>query len=58
MMSGSAPDNYQQPVQLLDGRIFLKPSPNPTNPNSFLIYGGIGGFNPNVTLSPYFNKWN
>jgi hypothetical protein len=58
IMSGSAPDNYQQPVQLLDGRIFLKPFPNSANPTSFLIYGGIGGFNPNVTLSPYFNKWN
>lgn len=57
-MSGSAPDEYTEPVQLLDGRIFLKPFPSNTNPSSFLIYGGGGGFNPNVTLSPYFNKWN
>jgi len=55
---GSAPDQYTQPVQLLDGRIFLKPLANNTNPSSFLIFGGNGGFNPNVTLSPYFNKWN
>jgi len=58
LVSGSAPDTYTQPVQLLDGRIFLKPFPNNSNPSSFLIFGGGGGFNPNVTLSPYFNKWN
>jgi hypothetical protein len=57
-VSGSAPDEYRQPVQLLDGRIFLIPMPNNSNPSSFLIFGGGGGFNPNVTLSPYFNKFN
>jgi len=55
---GSAPDQYTGPVQLLDGRIFLRPLPNNSNPSSFLIFGGGGGFNPNVTLSPYFNKFN
>lgn len=57
-ITGSAPDEYTQPVTLLDGRIFLKPLSGASNPSSFLIYGGGGGFNPNVTLSPFFNKWN
>lgn len=56
-ISGSAPDRYTSPVQLLDGRIFLTPMPNASNPSSFVIYGGGGGFNPNITLSPYFNKY-
>ena len=57
-ITGSAPDEYTQPVILLDGRILLKPLSGASNPSSFLIYGGGGGFNPNVTLSPFFNKWN
>ena len=56
-VSGSAPDIYNNPIQLLDGRIFLQPFPNSSNPSSFLIFGGTGGFNPNITLSAYFNKF-